>query len=934
MVVTTVELYDQATDTTLGTIYFNTGNRLWYSDSGCTSQISHVAIPTRSQYAFNGYRNAGQLYVDASGAIVYTPTWIGAGTIKLYAWWTQISCRFVIDWTSTAHTPIFPRLEWYRSVAASTRFYADSQLTHEIDGIGVPISSGRKFNGAYVMDTSGNITSRYIDTDGKFITPGLWTTSDRTSDWNVASYLKFRTCYYMNLNANGGTGGEANRVYYDSVNGKWCNDAYMVNVITAVTLPTYSGKIFKGYYTASSGGTRVIDAHGGFLSGAKLTSANKTFYAQWASPVKITLNRSSGTGGTAALWYGGGKWYDSSSLDNEVTAIVLPTRENHRFLGYYSGSTQVIAPDGTISSSYAPTAAATVAASWQQVSWTIGIELNGGGGITALYADYAKTSLYADEFCTGEPLAAITRPTRAGYRFVGCYTTNDVSGVQVIDGTGAITADAATWLAGLSANTTIYCIWQQVFTITLDGVGGEGAPSEIYYDDLYGNFYDSEEMSQAVTQIDCPRLECFAFQGFYTAAEGGTQRIAADGTFSAGWAPVAAETLYAQWVRRSWRYAVDANGGSGGTSVIYRNGGAAWYADDACADAITEIVPPTRPGYSFAFCYDGSESNVVVDATGLILADPAVESDGGCAVKWTANTYTLNFNYNGGNGDTASKPVTFGQPIGTLPTAVRTRAYFRGWLLYGESITAETPYAVPGNATATANWDLQFGGVTDYFGFGNSSLVPVASTTGDTRHRVAVSHGGKYERGVNQIGGIWRNPSVTYVVKANTTVSIPLGKGFAAQKSGSTMTVSGFMITTVEIVTEVGKFPTVTVSSVANEGANAVNNFNENKNKFNVSVPVVARSKAQNLLGAISGGGYLQRCSLVAACDPVVCEENLMPCASDIVNGRYELAAETLAADNNAAPTMNGDFALIDDPKQTRESDFIRYTIEARKEMV
>ena len=65
-----------------------------------------------------------------------------------------------------------------------------------------------------------------------------------------------------------------------------------------------------------------------------------------------------------------------------------------------------------------------------------------------------------------------------------------------------------------------------------------------------------------------------------------------------------------------------------------------------------------------------------------------------------------------------------------------------------------------------------------------------------------------------------------------------------------------------------------------------------------------------------------------------------MPCASDIVNGRYELSAETLAPNGEDAPTMtdasgtNGGFALIDDPRQTRERDYIRYTIEARKEMV
>lgn len=917
-----VDLYDQATDTTFGSVYFNTSNRLWYSDSGCTNQISHVSIPSRPQYAFTGYRisnsSSGTLYVDSTGAFVYTPTWTSTSTTKLYARWTQISCRWVVNWTNTAYTPTFPRLEWFRSTTASKKFYADSQLTQEIDGIGVPIAAGYKFNGAYY--TSDGTTTNWTGTDGKFITPSTWTSSDRTNDWTLGTaHLHFLRCYYMNLNANGGTGGEANKVYYDRVNGRWCNDANMVNVITAVTLPTYSGKIFKGYYTATSGGTQVINAHGVFKAGAKITDANKTFYAQWATPVKITLSRNSGTGGTAALWYGGGKWYDSSSLDNEVTAIVLPTRENHAFLGYYSGTTQVIAADGTISSSYAPSAAATVTASWEQVSWTVSVSLNGGGGITAFYADYAKTAFYPDEFCEGEPLAAITRPTRAGYRFVGCYTTNDVSGTQVIDGTGAFTADAATFLAGLSANTTVYCIWQQVFTITLDGVGGEGAPGEIYYDDLYGNFYDSEEMEQAVSQIDCPYLECFAFQGFYTAAEGGTQRIAADGTFVSGWAPTAAETLYAQWVRRSWRYTVDPNGGSGGTAVIYRNGGAAWYADDACENAITEIVPPVRPGYTFAGSYDGS--NAAVDATGLILADPAGQTDGGCLASWTANTYTLNFNYDGGSGETESKEVTFGQPIGTLPTAVRTRAYFLGWLLDAQQINATTVYDVPGNATATANWSLQFGGVTDYFSLASNSLVPISSDAGDRVPGLRVSHTGKYENGVNQFGGTWRNPTVTYQLCRDGSINITLGRAYKG--SG---TISGYMITGVQVITRIGAFPLVKVSATANEGANAINTFR-------LTLSLRARARAFNLMSAVNGGGQLQSCTLAASCTPVVLTEDLMPCASDIVHGKLTVTATTFAPNNEAPPTAGGGFVLEGTPKQCGDKSYTAYAFTAGKEM-
>jgi hypothetical protein len=68
-----------------------------------------------------------------------------------------------------------------------------------------------------------------------------------------------------------------------------------------------------------------------------------------------------------------------------------------------------------------------------------------------------------------------------------------------------------------------------------------------------------------------------------------------------------------------------------------------------------------------------------------------------------------------------------------------------------------------------------------------------------------------------------------------------------------------------------------------------------------------------------------------------------MPCASDIVNGRYDLTAETIAINGEAAPTMssrttsgsliNGGFTLTDVPKEGKDADYIRYTLQARREM-
>lgn len=415
-------------------------------------------------------------------------------------------------------------------------------------------------------------------------------------------------------------------------------------------------------------------------------------------------------------------------------------------------------------------------------------------------------------------------------------------------------------------------------TVHFNANGGTlNSQTPLYYQtSSYGYWATAKNTNRSyrIYSITKPTRTNYVFTGFWTGSDGtGSQCVSSSGSLYAGRITTDGMTIYAGWRGYAIITLNKGENGIGGTSTIYyKLNGGGFYSNTALTSAITKITIPTGGGTFGGYSYNGQ---TVIDRDGNITTSLAFTTDVTFSAKWV-------------------------------------------------------------------------GGCVDYFGLASDALIPISSDSGDTRHRVAVSHGGKYESGVNEVGKVWRNPSVTYVVKANTTVAVQLGKAWKPRNAAwkevavgaSTIAVSGFMITTVEIVTEVGKFPTVTVSAVANEGANAVNNFTENKNKFNVSVPVVARSKAQNLLNAISGGGHLQSCRLVAACDPVVCEENLMPCASDIVNGRYELSAETLAPNGEAAPTMtaasgtNGGFALIDDPWQGRDCDFIRYTIQARKEMV
>ena len=254
---------------------------------------------------------------------------------------------------------------------------------------------------------------------------------------------------------------------------------------------------------------------------------------------------------------------------------------------------------------------------------------------------------------------------------------------------------------------------------------------------------------------------------------------------------------------------------------------------------------------------------------------------------------------------------------------------------HGEFTSALLNATITQDCTLTASW---YGGVIDYFNLGSSTLVPFESDPGDNRQHIVTRHYGRFKNtGTGAFEGAeatssvaWRNPTVKYMVVGDMTLVVTLGKAFAAT-SGAT----GYMITSAIAETNIRRFPVVTVQGTANEGADAIN-------LFQVSIPILARARPQNLLGAIavSGGettgGELQMCSLQALCDPVVLAENMTPCASDVVGGRYELHAETLAAGGESAPTMAGaaGFALIAAPNVDEGANYRRYRVTARKEIV
>ena len=109
---------------------------------------------------------------------------------------------------------------------------------------------------------------------------------------------------------------------------------------------------------------------------------------------------------------------------------------------------------------------------------------------------------------------------------------------------------------------------------------------------------------------------------------------------------------------------------------------------------------PTKTGYTFAGWYENP------DFTGNPVADVPTDSTGELTfyAKWTANTYTVIFDANGGNVDPTSA-VTVAGKLTSLPTPTYDGYDFLGWYTQkdgGDKVTTDTVFTV--DSTIYAHW--------------------------------------------------------------------------------------------------------------------------------------------------------------------------------------------------------------------------------------
>lgn len=219
---------------------------------------------------------------------------------------------------------------------------------------------------------------------------------------------------------------------------------------------------------------------------------------------------------------------------------------------------------------------------------------------------------------------------------------------------------------------------------------------------------------------------------------------------------------------------------------------------DQGSDYTSALPTPTRTGYSFAGWYKyGSDPTSQNQSGGTRITDSTTvtyapyQNGGGITLyaHWTANSYTVTFNANGGSVGTTSKTVTYHSAYGDLPTPTRTGYKFIGWFTSttrsegycydGARVTSTTNVMTAGNHTLYAGWvsyELSINQSATDTSFDSTNLSNLASRSYSGKqmtYSITPKTTGKYRNSSDNAD----NPALTV---SFTAVTVPTTSGTRA----------------------------------------------------------------------------------------------------------------------------------------------------------
>jgi uncharacterized repeat protein (TIGR02543 family) len=255
----------------------------------------------------------------------------------------------------------------------------------------------------------------------------------------------------------------------------------------------------------------------------------------------------------------------------------------------------------------------------------------------------------------------------------------------------------------ITEHTTLYAQWETGYIITFNANGGQGGPAEAIV--AYGHALPQ------LNESDKPVNAGQYFTGYYDDEINGTMYynsgLAAE---DLTWDKTEDATLYAHWsVIPLTTISFHANGGEGTMP-------AQQIPENTSASLTASTF--TRTGYTFAGWAVSSEGpETTTDGQSYMAA--AGEQAISLYAVWTAKTYSIGFDANGGSGGPGGTvTATYGQPMpGITEVPESAEGVFNG---YWDAQTGGTQYYT-GTLASAKNWDKDAAGVTTLY----AQFIPI-----------------------------------------------------------------------------------------------------------------------------------------------------------------------------------------------------------------
>ena len=733
--------------------------------------ITANAAPTRAGYTFNGWVDQNNVAVTAGGSMTISTT-----RYLVYANWSPIdyTISYNTDGGTTAPTSFTKRIGETFSVATAptktgyrfngwsdgtsvlgagaTYYVATSPVTLTAQWIANVYTVIYDWNGGTGSSTSndsftvggtaltlplvgdhakdGYTFSGWSETsNGSLLSGGYTPSADTTlyAIWGTGSYT---TTY----NANGGTVGTSSEAVQNG---------------TSLTLPTptRSNFVFEGWYTASTGGTKVGNA-----GASHQPTQSRTLHARWTQSSLYGLAPSALTRiGTTTTSTGSSSTFSSSNANSSVSVTVpdsaLPngTTVNFDLVGDFTRAQSVLtgnnsyiislvvswlATDGTVPNTavgkpiavtisnasikagmsvYAIVAGNVTLLGTSSQDGTVTVNLTSDPEVVVVATKpNAPTSVAATSNGIKQSIVSWTAPSSDGGATISGYTAISNSGATctttsttctftgLSDATAYTFTVVATNAQGNSvASSSASATTASSYTVTFDSKGGTSVTS--------GSFFTGSTVSEPTA----PTKTGYTFAGWASVDGGGAE------TFPFAPGVTSNITMYARWVGSDNAVTFDSKSGSSVTSTVFPSGG-----------TVDEPTAPTKSGFTF-------EGWAATDGGSVITFpySPGVTTAITLYAKWTAASNAVTFDSKGGSSVSASTFLSGGSV--SEPTAPTKSDYtFAGWSATDGGSAVSFPYSpgVTTDITLFARWTAVSQSSSGGGGGGSSSPAPSTPT--------------------------------------------------------------------------------------------------------------------------------------------------------------------------------------------------------------